>query len=154
MLAKNIVHTDDPIWVQHFCLITSKIDSISVDPEKLHSPSRKELKQEKTMAQMGTGNLRTLPRTIGRTLGPHMYVAYCILRKLRIGSVNAQYKSKSCARFFANAQYMPKICARLYLFLQCARFAQDCTYFSYAQYMHKICARYMHKICARYMHKI
>ena len=36
----------------------------------------------------------------------------------------------------------------------CARFAQDCTYFSNAQYMHKICPRLylfspMHKICGR-----
>ena len=69
-----------------------------------------------------------------------------------------------CTRFvqdctyFPNAQYMHKICARLYLFPQCAiyaqhlqkivllspmcnicaRFAQDCTYFHNAQYMRKI----------------
>ena len=105
--------------------------------------------------------------------------AYCILRKMRkllIGCVNAQYMRKICARlylspqcaiyvqdlrkivlispmrnicarfaqdctYFSNAKYMHKICARLYLFLQCARFAQDCSYFSNAQYMRKIWAR-------------
>ena len=72
-----------------------------------------------------------------------------------------------CTRFgqdcshFSNAQYMRKSCTRLYLFRQCAiyaqdlckilllspmhnicaRFAQDCTYFSNVRYMHKICAR-------------
>ena len=64
---------------------------------------------------------------------------------------------------------MSKICARLYLFLQCAiyaqdlceivlispmhniceRFAQDCTDFSNAQYMRKICSRlYLFLQCA------
>ena len=52
---------------------------------------------------------------------------------------------------------MRNICARLYFFPQCARFAQDCTEFSNAQYMCKICTRlycfpnvqYMRKICAK-----
>ena len=43
-----------------------------------------------------------------------------------------------CARFSHNAEYMRKICARLYLFPQCAIYAQDCTYFHNAQYMRKI----------------
>ena len=62
-----------------------------------------------------------------------------------------------CTRFaqdctyFSNAQYMCKVCARLYLFPQCAIYAQDCTYFSNAQYMHKICARlYLFLQCAIY----
>ena len=55
-----------------------------------------------------------------------------------------------CARFSPNAQYMRKICARLYLFPQCARFAQDCTYFSNAQHMRKIVLiSSMHNICTR-----
>ena len=79
-------------------------------------------------------------------------MAYCILRKmrkLRIGCMNAQDLHK--------------------ILFQCARFAQDCTSFPDAQYMHKIvvivlsssmrniCARlyffcnvqYMRKICTR-----
>ena len=101
--------------------------------------------------------------------------AYCILRKMRklcIGCVNALYRGNSCARFSPNAQYMRKICTRLYLFSQCAiyaqdlhkivlvspirnictRFAQDCTYVPNAQYMRKICARlYLFLQCAIYM---
>ena len=89
--------------------------------------------------------------------------------------------------YFSNAHYMHKICARLHFFLQCtiyvkdlrkilhisptcnicARFPQDCTYFSNgnictrlaqdgtyffnAQYMHKICGRlYLFLQCAIY----
>ena len=50
---------------------------------------------------------------------------------------------------------MHKICARLYLFAQCAIYAQDCTYFLNVQYMRKICARLyvlifpMRNICVR-----
>ena len=84
---------------------------------------------------------------------------------------------------FLDAQYMCKICTRLYSFLQCAiyvqdctyspmrkivlispmrnicaRSVQDCTYFSNAQYMSKICARlYLFLQCAIYvqdLHKI
>ena len=83
--------------------------------------------------------------------------------------------------YYPNAQDLRKIvlifpirniCTRLYFFPQCAiyaqdlrkivlispmcdickRFAQDCTYFSNAQYMRKICARFaqdLHKICTR-----
>ena len=76
--------------------------------------------------------------------------------------------------YFLNAQYMRKICTRLYFFLQCtiyvqdlrkivvispmcniwanicARFAQDCSYFSNAQYMRKIVViSSMCNICAR-----
>ena len=65
---------------------------------------------------------------------------------------------------FPNAQNLHKIvllspmhniCTRLYLFPQCARFAQGCTYFSNAQY---ICARFAQDCTsfanAQYMHKI
>ena len=100
--------------------------------------------------------------------------AYCILRKmrkLRIGCVNVLYRCKNCTRFSPNAQYMHKSCARLYLFPQCAiyaqylckivlispmcnictRFVQDCTYFSNAQYMRKIVLiSPMRNICARF----
>ena len=82
-----------------------------------------------------------------------------------------------CTRFtqdctyFSNAQYMRKIWARLYLFPQCAiyaqdlhkivllslmrnicaRFAQDCTYFPNAQYMCKIVLiSPMRNICTRF----
>ena len=81
---------------------------------------------------------------------------------------NAQYMCKICARLYffpqcaiyaqdctsSNAQDLRKIvllspmhniCARIVLLSPvrniCARFAQDCTYFSNAQYMCKICAR-------------
>ena len=47
--------------------------------------------------------------------------------------------------YFPNAQYMPKICTRLYLFLQCAIYAQDLCKIvllspmhNYAQDLHKI----------------
>ena len=82
---------------------------------------------------------------------------------------NAHYMHR--LYFFSNAQYMRKICGRLYLFLQCAiyaqdlreivlislmsnictRFAQDCTSFPNAQYMCKTCARlYLFLQCAIY----
>ena len=89
---------------------------------------------------------------------------------------NAQNMHKICTRFSPNAQYMRKIvllsplcniCARFYLFLQCARFAQDCTYFPNVQYKSKILLiSLLRNICARfgqnctslpnvqYMHKI
>ena len=80
------------------------------------------------------------------------YCTLCKMHKLRIGYVNAQYMCKilsQCAIYAQdlrkivflspiNAQYMCKICARLYLFLQCAIYAQDCTSFPNAQYMCKI----------------
>ena len=104
------------------------------------------------------------PCDISLTPKISIFTAYCILRKmrkLRVGCINAQYMRKICARLSPNAQYMRKICARLYFFPRCAiyaqdlpkivvispmrnictRFAQDCSYFSYAQYMRKICAR-------------
>ena len=87
--------------------------------------------------------------------------AYCILRKmrkLRIGSVNAQYMCKICPRFSPNTQDLCKIvllspmcniCAKdlhkiVLISPMCnifTRFAQDCTYFPNAQYMCKSCAR-------------
>ena len=107
------------------------------------------------------------------------------MRKLRIGCINAQYMRKICARFSPNTQYMRKIvllspnmhkiCTRLYFFLQCtiyaqdlcktvvispmrnicARFAQDCTYFSNVQYICKICARlYLFPQCPIYAHDL
>ena len=60
------------------------------------------------------------------------------LCKLRIGCISAQYMRKilsQCAIYaqdctsFPDAQYMHKICARLYFFLQCTIYAQDCISF-------------------------
>ena len=63
--------------------------------------------------------------------------AYCILGKLHIRCVSAQY--------------MRKICARLLLFLQCTRFAQDCSFFSNAQDLRKIVLLSpMRNICTRF----
>ena len=56
------------------------------------------------------------------------------LRKLRLPFVNPQYIRKILST-------MRKICARLYLFPQCAIYAQDCTSSCNVQYMRKICAR-------------
>ena len=49
---------------------------------------------------------------------------------------------------------MRNICARLYFFLQCTMYAQDCTYFSNMQYMHKICTNCASFSNEQYMHKI
>ena len=71
--------------------------------------------------------------------------AYCILRKmrkLRFGCV------KSCARFaqdctyFSNTQYIRKICTRLYLFPQCAIYVQDLCKIVLISPMHNICPRF------------
>ena len=51
-LVKNIVHNDDFTQMQHFYRITPTIDSMSINLKRLYNPSRKELKQEKAMAQI------------------------------------------------------------------------------------------------------
>ena len=108
------------------------------------------------------------------TNGLFVFCARCATCALDISMRNI------CARFFPNAQDLRKIvvispmrkivvissiCARLYLFpqcaiyaqdlrkilSQCAIYAQDCTSFSNAQYMRKICARlYFFPQCAIY----
>ena len=50
---------------------------------------------------------------------------------------------------FSNAQYMHKICTRLYLFPQCAIYAQDCPYFLDVQYMRKIVLLFLNAHCPR-----
>ena len=58
---------------------------------------------------------------------------------------------KICARFSANAQYLRKIVVISPMRNICATFAQDCSYFLNAQYMHNICARlYLFPQCAIY----
>ena len=47
MLVKNIVHTDDFTQMQHFNRITSTIDSISIDPEKVVQSLQKRVKAGK-----------------------------------------------------------------------------------------------------------
>ena len=76
--------------------------------------------------------------------------------------LNAQYMRKIvlispmcniCARYAQDCTYssMCNICARLYLFLQCAIFVQDCTFFPNAQYMRKIVViSPVRNICARF----
>ena len=76
--------------------------------------------------------------------------------------LKVQYMYKICTRFVQDCTISPmrNICARLYLFPQCAIYAQDftyfpnaqdCTSFSNAQYMCKICARlYFFLQCAIY----
>ena len=86
--------------------------------------------------------------------------ASCILRKLRIGCINAQYMRKifsQCGIYaqdctsFPDAQYMHKIVVISPMRNICARFAQDCSYFSNVQYMCKICARlYVFPQCTIY----
>ena len=96
-----------------------------------------------------------------------IFSAYCILRKMRklcIGCINAQYIRKICTRFYfflqctIYAQDLRKIVLISSMRNICARFAQDCTYFSNVQYMRKICARlYLFVQCAIYaqdLHKI
>ena len=83
-------------------------------------------------------------------LNVHLDSAYCILRKLRIGCVSAQYMRKISARFSPNTQYMHKIVLLSPMRNICARFAQDCTYFFNVQYMRKIVLiSPMRKICTR-----
>ena len=45
--------------------------------------------------------------------------------------------------YFPNAQYMHKICARLYLFPECAIYAQDLCKIVLISPMHNICTRFV-----------
>ena len=77
----------------------------------------------------------------------------CAIYERKIVLTSSMYNI--CTRFaqdctsFSNAQYMCKICARLYLFPQCARLYLFLQCAIYAQYMRKICARlYLFLQCA------
>ena len=85
------------------------------------------------------------------------------MRKLELSFVNAQDLRKIlspmrniCARFvhdctsFSNAQYMRKVCAKLYLFPQCAIFVKDLHKIVLLSPMHNICAIFYHHLCTKY----
>ena len=67
---------------------------------------------------------------------------------------NVQYMYKICTRFAQDCTISPmrNICARLYLFPQCAIYAQYMRKIVLLSPMRNICARFYHHLCTKHHH--
>ena len=96
---------------------------------------------------------RTTFKKVLKCVSPWLIVfcARCATCALDVSMRNICARFAQDCTYFSNAQYIRKIAVKWAY--QCAIYSQDCNSFSNAQYMPKICARlYFFLQCAIYVH--